>query len=360
MEPVLLSAALGGGAKALQGGDMGDILKGAVLGGITGGVADKLLFAGQAAAPITEAVASQAAIPSVGLESIGAGIPSVAEGAVATPINLGGEITRSLLPDPTQGAATRALFASPSDVAPSLYDSRISDLLSQASADFSAAAPDGIAALAPQAAAPAVAPQAANAGISSLQPRPISLMDQAVQNPNLRFNTPSLASTPAKQGLAEMWEKLPLSKKVLYGGTGALTLSSMMGGRNKVPGQAPYTGPLSKFRFDPDTYQAATLPSRMARGGIADLGSYSDGGRLLKGPGDGMSDHIPATIANKRPARLADGEFVIPADVVSHLGNGSTDAGAKQLYAMMDRVRKARTGNPKQGKQIRPQKLMVA
>jgi hypothetical protein len=90
------------------------------------------------------------------------------------------------------------------------------------------------------------------------------------------------------------------------------------------------------------------------------LGGYSDGGRMLKGPGDGMSDNIPATIAGKQPARLADGEFVVPADVVSHLGNGSTDAGAKQLYAMMDRVRKARTGNKKQGKQIKPNKYMVA
>ena len=93
-------------------------------------------------------------------------------------------------------------------------------------------------------------------------------------------------------------------------------------------------------------------------GGIANLGSYSDGGQLLKGPGDGMSDHIPATIGDKQPARLAEGEFVVPADVVSHLGNGSTDAGAKQLYKMMDNIRKARTGNPKQGKQINPAKFL--
>jgi hypothetical protein len=96
----------------------------------------------------------------------------------------------------------------------------------------------------------------------------------------------------------------------------------------------------------------------MASGGITTLGSYSDGGRLLKGPGDGMSDNIPATIANRQPARLADGEFVIPADVVSHLGNGSTDAGAKQLYKMMDRIRHARTGNKKQGKRINPNKYL--
>jgi hypothetical protein len=96
----------------------------------------------------------------------------------------------------------------------------------------------------------------------------------------------------------------------------------------------------------------------MAMGGISTLGSYSDGGRLLKGPGDGMSDNIPAKIGDAQPARLADGEFVVPADVVSHLGNGSTDAGAKQLYAMMDKIRKARTGNKKQGKQINPSKFL--
>jgi hypothetical protein len=78
-------------------------------------------------------------------------------------------------------------------------------------------------------------------------------------------------------------------------------------------------------------------------GGLGSLGSYSDGGRLLRGPGDGVSDSIPATIGRKQqPARLADGEFVIPARIVSELGNGSTDAGAKKLYAMMDRVQRAR------------------
>jgi hypothetical protein len=79
-------------------------------------------------------------------------------------------------------------------------------------------------------------------------------------------------------------------------------------------------------------------------GGLMDshLGDYSDGGRLLKGPGDGVSDSIPATIGGKQAARLAEGEFVIPARIVSELGNGSTDAGAKRLYAMMDRVKAKR------------------
>lgn len=84
----------------------------------------------------------------------------------------------------------------------------------------------------------------------------------------------------------------------------------------------------------------------MATGGISDagynLGSYSDGGRLLRGPGDGVSDSIPAVIGKKQPARLADGEFVVPARIVSELGNGSTEAGARKLYAMMDRIQAAR------------------
>ena len=89
---------------------------------------------------------------------------------------------------------------------------------------------------------------------------------------------------------------------------------------------------------------------RFAAGGISTLGGYSDGGRLLKGPGDGVSDSIPASIGNRQPARLADGEFVVPARIVSELGNGSTEAGARKLYAMMDRVQKSRKKSVGKGK----------
>ena len=85
-------------------------------------------------------------------------------------------------------------------------------------------------------------------------------------------------------------------------------------------------------------------------GGISNLGDYSDGGRLLRGPGDGVSDNIPAMIGKKQPARLADGEFVVPARIVSELGNGSTEAGARKLYAMMERVQKARGKTVGKGK----------
>jgi hypothetical protein len=102
--------------------------------------------------------------------------------------------------------------------------------------------------------------------------------------------------------------------------------------------------------------QAATvarntsMQGNMARGGIASLGGYSDGGQLLRGPGDGVSDSIPASIAGKQPARLADGEFVVPSRIVSELGNGSTDAGARRLYDMMDRVQARRSKTMGKGK----------
>jgi hypothetical protein len=105
----------------------------------------------------------------------------------------------------------------------------------------------------------------------------------------------------------------------------------------------PATEPAG-YQYNADTQQYE--PKTMADGGISDahynLGGYSDGGRLLRGPGDGVSDSIPATIGHKQPARLADGEFVVPARIVSELGNGSTEAGARKLYAMMDRVQAAR------------------
>jgi len=205
--------------------------------------------------------------------------------------------------------------------------------------------------------------------------------------------------------IKESWSKLPEEKKWMYGGLGGIGALSLVQELMRKKPRSPFGSPT--FNYSPSRFrtsqpfaeggiialaQGGGLQNRyvsgmgpldqgipnpsemggiasgylnpsvqmMASGGIADLGGYSDGGRLLKGPGDGMSDHIPAMIGSKQPARLADGEFVIPADVVSHLGNGSTDAGAKQLYSMMDRVRKARTGRKSQGKQINPRKVMVA
>jgi hypothetical protein len=119
-------------------------------------------------------------------------------------------------------------------------------------------------------------------------------------------------------------------------------------------------------RYYNPQYVKRTTP-RFAQGGISDagynLGGYSDGGRLLRGPGDGVSDSIPAVIGKKQPARLADGEFVVPARIVSELGNGSTEAGARKLYAMMDRIQKARgktVGKGKVAKNSRSEKHLPA
>jgi len=106
--------------------------------------------------------------------------------------------------------------------------------------------------------------------------------------------------------------------------------------------------PLSNVQRVYDKYK------NFAGGGLASLGK----GYYLGGSTDGMADKVPATIDGAEPARLSDGEFVVPADVVSHLGNGNSDAGAKQLYSMMDRVRKARTGTTKQGTEINPRKYL--
>jgi hypothetical protein len=161
-----------------------------------------------------------------------------------------------------------------------------------------------------------------------------------------------VGAMPGQQGVSVM----PGAYDVGYNtpvGPGNLDISAYRAMKSMPTGSTP-TGAMA--RYSVPFVEGGGIA--MAGGGASNLGSYSDGGRLLKGPGDGMSDNIPASIANKQPARLADGEFVVPADVVSHLGNGSTDAGAKQLYAMMDRIRKARTGRKAQGKQIKAQKYL--
>jgi len=150
--------------------------------------------------------------------------------------------------------------------------------------------------------------------------------------------------------MAMMMLMLMLSQMGKGGGSKS-SAASMIPSLTSDRKQLPYTAPSRPGAggvnyFSPNTYTQKAAGGGMmgyaGGGGISSLGGYSDGGRLLKGPGDGVSDNIPATIAGKQPARLANGEFVVPARIVSELGNGSTDAGAKRLYEMMDRVQKAR------------------
>ena len=137
-------------------------------------------------------------------------------------------------------------------------------------------------------------------------------------------------------------------------------LSKLAAGAKNPALQAAAKTELDSREYSPNSYiQTAAQGGLM---GLASSNEYAAGGRLLQGPGDGMSDSIPAVIKGARPQRaaLAQGEFVLPADVVSHLGNGSTDAGSKRLYAMMDKIRHARTGTKKQGRQIKPEQFMPA
>jgi hypothetical protein len=159
------------------------------------------------------------------------------------------------------------------------------------------------------------------------------------------------------------------------------TMNQAIGNNNSFPMSqmrqpsysSPTNRPLTQPVIDPSGGVAVdpyTGQQMFARGGLAHyadggytLGGYSDGGRLLKGPGDGVSDSIPASIGNRQPARLADGEFVVPARIVSEIGNGSTEAGARKLYAMMDRVQKARkktVGKNQVAKNTKAEKLLPA
>ena len=170
------------------------------------------------------------------------------------------------------------------------------------------------------------APVAPAAGITALQPQ------QPQQQQYAGYNADQGGGGEANGGLMGY---------AIGGGIGG-SYSGFDDGNNAVNGAAQFNqGPQYPMQ-QPQNFNMG--------GGIYNLGGYSDGGRLLKGPGDGVSDDIPAQIGAKQPARLADGEFVIPARIVSELGNGSTDAGAKRLYAMMDRVQANRKKTVGKGK----------
>lgn len=139
--------------------------------------------------------------------------------------------------------------------------------------------------------------------------------------------------------------------KMDFMSSGAYPMSQQKMNFYSSPSQMPTSAQQAMSSYEPTTNPlTGEETNHFAEGGITDLGGYSDGGRMIKGPGDGVSDSVPATIADKQSARLADGEFVVPARIVSELGNGSSDAGARKLYDMMDRVQKARRKTTGKGK----------
>jgi len=369
METALMGAAMGGGSSLLTGGDP---LKGALIGGLMGGISNGIM-PGAAAAPTTTSLGAQAAttpgitslLPeanmfnpaaasnfSLGTQAATPGL-SLPSSASFNPMQAGSSIPAAA-PMPVTGVpGTNFLDVPGMDFSNSKMLAGSTPPLGSGTAGNMniANAPVGMpsTSLAPQAGLTSGA-GAEELGIGGLKPGASTLPSTAAGK-----------ESGFMQDLAKEWKALPASKKLLYGGAGALGVAALATPRGNGYTPEKYTGPLSFFKYDPSVYKPTDAPSpRYAGGGIADLGGYSDGGRMLKGPGDGMSDNIPATIAGKQPARLANEEFVVPADVVSHLGNGSSDAGAKQLYSMMNRVRKARTGNPKQGREINAGKYLPA
>lgn len=351
-EAALLGAAMGGGAAALTGGDP---LKGALLGGLTGGAGAGIGGALGGAAPTALTGVTGAG------STLGAGIGSTL-GAEAGALGAGLAPTASSF---SALGAQGANLGSLSAFAPTASAGIPSVLPSASSALGSSLAPtaSNFSALS-SGAAPNLASM--SGGVSGSLPNAVTAAGpQTFGEGMARFANDPMASVMRNKFTA-----------------GASALAGLRGGMEDPEGPEEYNGPLKRFRFNPETYRASPFAEggiaalgaegydrmvgeqpmyqAMASGGISNLGSYSDGGRMLKGPGDGMSDSIPGVIGGKRPARLADGEFVVPADVVSHLGNGSTDAGAKQLYSMMDKVRTARTGSKKQGREINPRKYALA
>jgi hypothetical protein len=205
-------------------------------------------------------------------------------------------------------------------------------------------------------------------------------------DPNSTAYDPSLSGNwwdrlTSGNGIAGAWDGI----KKAWDGLDDKTKSRLLGAAGGA-GLAALTAPAGSKWLEPTTttYNAGAAPGFVnmnrklvrtptgnatgnkftttyaAKGGVMPGGPGQSGGlgRYLGGPTDGMADKIPATIDGKQPAKLAHGEFVIPADVVSHLGNGNSDAGAQKLYKMMERIRMARTGNPEQGKQINPDKFL--
>ena len=212
---------------------------------------------------------------------------------------------------------------------------------------------------------------AAGGGLMDLAPNGMAVGGVSTLPPQTNFANPSQSMMGTSQySMATDPMSGNIAQRMAIGGPTKKKRAPLTSDRN-LSAMDPYEAGLANLnnaRYGANM-AGITNPSAMTRlgeiptaagGGLSHLGGYSDGGRMLKGPGDGMSDNIPAMIGSKQPARLADGEFVVPADVVSHLGNGSTDAGAKKLYAMMDKVRRARTGKKKQAPAVNTGRLMPA
>jgi hypothetical protein len=348
-EAMLISAIVGGATSAATGGDP---LKGALLGAATGGVGAGIAGATTGATAGTTAGATG---------TTAAAAPTAAAGTTAAGSTAGLEFANAASPEflASQGVGTSF---TPADVA-SLGPSQLPPGTITYAPNDPGFIPTGAAGT--PSASLAQTPEAANLGILN---DGTGGVDAATNN---NFQPGTVASgTPAENPMFPNINKFYAANPIAApAGVGALASALGDTKRDEEEEEEEYSGALKDFKYTRSGY---TPYRAAASGGLMDtavarrlmsggqLGSYSDGGQALQGPGDGMSDSIPGVIGGAQPARLADGEFVVPADVVSGIGNGSTDAGSRQLYAMMDKIREARTGRTKQAPEINPRRMMPA
>lgn len=387
-------------------------------------------------AGLTGAGAGAAGAAGTGLSAGTGGLPAILQNTAA----LNPEVAST-----TQSALQAGSFAQPSAVTNAMQGTNFAQMLGAPGVELAGGTPQAAVQAAADAFAPAVDPNVAMSealkadpsltmGPTGAYPTPGTPNYNDLMAKAMRVGDPTMSGKGDDKDflgkIGEAWSALPKAAQYGLGALGAIKgLNYLEGNKYGTPEREVYSGPLSKFKYDPSRYTPlSAVPNvyrpayagggpveamsnanavgantgypmadidkgayatpwqtpiprnvvtnaadtnvnlntgemKLAGGGLSDLGGYADyarGGRMLKGPGDGMSDSIPATIAGKQPARLANDEFVVPADVVSHLGNGSSDAGAKQLYRMMDKVRAARTGKTAQAKQINPNKYLPA
>jgi hypothetical protein len=399
---LLMGAAMGGGIAALQGKD---VLKGALMGGAGGALGGVLmpaaggLMGGEAAAGIGgEALGAGLGTPEI-LGGAGNALTSTATQATASGAGTGGMFSDGIgaFLDANKGALTGGALGGmmapgpkpPSPEQGNIYDMTFSQernpLFGQPGEaafinqgyktnritpveDYEptmTAANGGIIALA-EGGEPGIETQRYSRPMRAVDPAVAAYNAKLMERANQQYNVnlqPAPNQVPGSVGyIAPPPPKAPTASTTSTDDSiSGLTFNPVT---QQYEGEYSTPGTKKKKSLDDEMQQPyynhaagdgggvanGGLMREYNEGGISTLGSYSDGGQLLKGPGDGVSDSIPAQIGRKQPARLADGEFVVPARVVSELGNGSTDAGAKQLYAMMDRVQKNRKKTVGKGK----------
>lgn len=378
-----IGALVGGGMSALQGGDFG---RGAITGGLTGALS------GYGAAGGFEGVFGSTAPtidPGTGKAIEGSAVLTQGGGTAATPPAVPTPTPTPVVstpgatfapPVPTFEAQQAALAAQQAQMAQAGTLTSGIDL-GGVGATPAAMAPGSTAPLAVSGTAPAAAGKTLfgmTPGQAALGLGGISLLGSLADRGKYGVPAPETYTSPIDRISPDFKGYEPprpnpyyQAQYPVYGASGGVVALAdggpveRMSTMSQQPGMypqgmidktyyaTPYQRPASMevVRSDYDTpiNSITGIGPQFAKGGISDLGGYSDGGRLLKGPGDGVSDSIPAQIGERQPARLADGEFVVPARIVSELGNGSTDAGARKLYAMMDRVQSARRKSMKKG-----------